>query len=100
MTTTHKDHHYSITFHSEDLALVGCLRALSQHCQTTGNARITWGNTSKEDWRRNGKMVTFHFSDPEYRSNLVREAARLLPIGLYRVVAQQDDDPAIPANRT
>ena len=99
MSTTHKDHHYSITYHSNDLAVVGCLRALSQHCQRTGNARITWGNTSKEDWRASGNKVTFHFSHPSYREALIAEAERILPTSLFSVVSQRDDHPATPANR-
>lgn len=96
MSTTHADHHYSITFKSDDLALVGCLRALSQHCQKTGNARITWGHTAKEDWSAGGHKVTFRFSEPRYRDDMIAQVARLLPKDLYSVVSQRDDDPAKP----
>ena len=99
MSTTHEDHHYSVSMRSGDLAVVGCLRALSQHCQKTGNARIPWGGTSREEWKRKGKVVTFHFSEPGYREDLIREAARLLPSALYSIVEQKDDDPAVPAGR-
>ncbi|MDZ7759451.1 MAG: hypothetical protein U5L00_04245 [Desulfovermiculus sp.] len=40
------DHHrykYSITIQTDDLAVVNCLRALSQYSQKTGNKRILTG---------------------------------------------------------
>jgi hypothetical protein len=98
MSTTHRDHHFSITLHSEDLAVVGCLRALAQHCQTSGNARIAWGHTKRPDWLRAGKKVTFHFSQHGYREQFKKEASRLLPADLFRVLSERDDDPAIPAD--
>jgi hypothetical protein len=98
MSTTHEDHHFSITLRSDDLAVVGCLRALAQHCQKTGNARIAWGHTKKPDWIRAGKKVTFHFSDPSYREEFKREATRILPTALFTVVSHRDDDPATPAD--
>ena len=95
-TTTHRDHHYSITIHCDDLAIVGCLRALSQHCQTTGNARITWGGTKVDDWRTAGRRVTFRFSEPSYRDDFVVEAARILPKDSWTVERKSDNDPATP----
>jgi hypothetical protein len=41
----HQKYKYSITILTGDLAVVNCLRALSQYSQKTGNNRITWGNT-------------------------------------------------------
>jgi hypothetical protein len=97
MSTIHSDHHYSITILTEDLALVGCLRALSQHCQKTGNARIPWGGTSKDDWKESGGKVTFRFSKQSYREDFIAKISRLLPERLFRIVGQRDDDPATPA---
>jgi hypothetical protein len=87
---------YSVTIVTDDLALVGCLRGLSQHCQETINPRIPWGGTKKEDWLRAGHKVTFHFSNPNYRSNFLGEVERLLPRNLWRVAFQSDNDPATP----
>ena len=41
----HSRYCFSVTIHSDDLAVVNCLRALSQFGQATGNNRIPWGGT-------------------------------------------------------
>jgi len=96
VNTTHSDHHYSVTVSAADLAVVACMRALSQHCQETGNARIPWGGTKKEDWRAAGKKVTFRFSRTDYRTHFVDELNRLLPKETFVVEGTRDDDPASP----
>ncbi|MGE4298653.1 MAG: hypothetical protein AB7E47_11540 [Desulfovibrionaceae bacterium] len=92
----HAAYHYSITLHSEDLALVHCLRALAQCSQLRGNNRIPWGNTREADWRRADMAVTFRFSNPAYREVFAKHVRRLLPPGLWREVARDDHDPAMP----
>ncbi len=52
--TTHKDHRFSITVHTDDVAILYCLRALADYSQETGNTRIAWGGTKREDWERDG----------------------------------------------
>ena len=96
MTTTHRDHHYSITVHTVDLAILYCLRALADYAQKTGNNKIPSGGTTKECWERNNKNVKFHFSNPEYREGFVAEAFRVLPKNLWSKTKQNDDDPATP----
>ena len=94
--SNHSAYHYSVTVHTDDLALLGCLRALSQNAQATGNPRIPWGGTKREDWEANKHRATFHFSGTPYRDNFLHEARRLLPAQLWRIEAQDDADPAIP----
>ncbi len=94
--TTHSDYHYSITMHTTDLAILYCLRALADYAQKTGNTRIAWGGTSKEDWKRNNQSVKFHFSQPKYRDNFVEEAIRILPENSWHKLKQDDNDPAVP----
>jgi len=48
MSTTHKEYHYSVTVQTDDLALLFCLRALSQHAQATGCVRIPWGGNETQ----------------------------------------------------
>ena len=96
MPSTHKQFHYSVTIFSDDLAVVGCLRSLSQHSQATGNARIPWGGTKREDWEHDRHHVTFRFTSTVYRDDFLRQAQRLLPAGLWRVAGQSDSDPASP----
>jgi len=95
-TNTHAEFHYSATVYTDDLALLGSLRALSQHAQATGNARIPWGGTKREDWARAHHHATFHFTSTTYRQDFLDHARRLLPAELWRVTAQRDDDPASP----
>ena len=92
--SSHQDYKFSVTIHSQDLAVVNCLRALSQFSQQTGNNRIPWGGTKDHDWKRDGRRVTFHFGTPEYRSGFIAEAKRLLPQSLWSIVDQDDNDPA------
>ena len=93
---SHAGYKYSITVKSDDLAVVNCLRSLSQYSQQSGNNRIPWGGTKDQDWKRDGHSVTFRFTTPEYRLGFVAEARRLLPVSLWSVVRESDDDPAHP----
>ena len=96
MSSTHKDFHYSVTIHTDDLALLGCLRALSQHAQATGNSRIAWGGTKRPEWEQARHQATFHFDSPRYREDFLNHARRLLPADLWSVKGRRDDDPASP----
>ena len=93
---SHAGYKYSITVKSDDLAVVNCLRSLSQYSQQSGNTRIPWGGTKDQDWKRDGHSVTFRFTTPEYKLGFVAEARRLLPVSLWSVVRESDDDPAHP----
>ena len=93
----HEKYRFSITFHTDDLAIVNCLRALSQYSQKTGNNRITWGNTKNTDWQRDNHNVTFRFTSPEYRKSFLAELNRLLPIDLWQEHSRSDNDLAKPA---
>ncbi len=96
MNDTHRDFHYSVTIQTDDLALLGCLRALSQHAQSTGNARIPWGGTKRQDWERDAHRATFQFTSTTFRADFLRHARRLLPEKMWRVTAESDNDPATP----
>jgi len=93
----HQNYKFSITIHTKDLAVVNCLRALSQFSQKTGNNRITWGNTKDSDWKAAGNRVTFRFTSPEYRVCYLYEIKRLLPSELWKESGRSDNDPATPA---
>ena len=89
-----KDYKFSITIHSDDLAVVNCLRALSQYSQKTGNNRIPWGGTKDTDWKQSDNTVTFRFSQPKYREGFIDELRRLLPRELWSEIRRSDNDPA------
>ncbi len=97
--TTHADHKFSVTIHTDDLAVVNCLRALSKYSQRTGNNNIPWGGTKDSDWKSNQHRVTFRFSAPDYRELFRNELNRLLPNNLWKEVDSSDSDPARPAKR-
>lgn len=90
----HAEYHYSVTIETNDEAVLNCLRALSQYAQSTGNSRIPWGGTKKEDWLQDDRCVTFHFSKKEYRATFIKEVFRLLPGSLWKKIDENDDDPA------
>ena len=92
----HSEFRYSITLATDDLAIVYCLRALSDYAQDTGNSRITWGGSRDQVWRGAGNQVTFRFTRPSYREDLVTTANRVLPSGSWREVSRSDADPATP----
>jgi hypothetical protein len=89
----HERYRFSVTVSCDDLAVVGCLRALAQFSQATGNNRIPWGGTKDADWRLAGQKVTFRFDSPIYRKTFVAQADRLLG-GRWSVAAESDADPA------
>lgn len=95
----HSRYKYSITIKSDDLAIVNCLRALSQYCQKMGNNRIPWGGTKDKDWDRDNYEVTFRFTSTEYREGFIEESDRLLPSNLWHEVGRSDSNPAKPQKR-
>lgn len=93
---SHAEYKYSVSIHSDDLAVVNCLRALSAYAQKNGNARIPWGGTKEIDWQGNAHIITFHFTTIGFRASFIAEAKRLLPSILWSVTGQSDSDPAVP----
>ena len=57
-----EDYRFTVTIHSDDLAVIYCLRALADFYQKTGNTRTTWGGTKKKDWASNGNRVSSKFA--------------------------------------
>ena len=94
--STHDLFHYSITIKTDDEAVLGCLRSLSQYAQKTGNARIPWGGTKRKDWETNSHQVTFHFTTSSYREDFHCLAKRILLLKLWRFIEKNDNDPAAP----
>jgi hypothetical protein len=92
----HLRHKFSVTVHTDDLAVLRCIRALAEFSQQQGNENIPWEGTKDKDWERDGHLVTFRFSATQYRDGFLAEAKRLLPNALCHVTATSDDDPARP----
>jgi len=94
---THNDFKHSIDVHTDDLAIVYCLRAISDKVQKSRNQRIAWGNTKNTDWRNNKNCVTFRFTEKEYRENFKKEALRMLNNNLFEFGSEKDNNPATKA---
>jgi hypothetical protein len=92
----HLHYKFSVTIHSDDRAIVRCLRALAEFCQKQGEKNIPWAGADEKDWERDGHVVTFRFSTTRYRDGFLAEAKRLLPRALWHVMATSDDDPESP----
>jgi hypothetical protein len=92
----HSDYKFSVTLHSNDLAVVNCLRSLADFSQKEGNKRIAWGGTKDTDWKRDRNRVTFRFTTSQYRDGFKEEVERLLPRDLWTITGTRDDDPAQP----
>jgi hypothetical protein len=86
---------YSVTVRTDDIAVLHMLRGLSQLCESGTYPQIAWGGTGADDWRRNGKEVTFRFTAPTDRNAFMAHGRRLLP-GAWTMVATNDNDPATP----
>jgi hypothetical protein len=97
MSKLHEMFKFSITIHSDDLAVVNCLRALSKYSQKGVNNTIPYGNTKERDWLKANNCVTFRFSSPNYRDGFINESNRLLPKDLWSEVSRSDADQAKPA---
>lgn len=91
----HKDHKFSITIHTNDIAILYCLRALADYAQKTGNTRITWGGTTKNNWKKNNNTVTFRFTKSGYWVDFNEEAKRVLPTNSWEQRGESDNDPAV-----
>jgi len=92
--TTHAMYKYSVTIKTDDLAVVHCLRGLSQFDEQGPKRAIPWGHTKESDWMGDNKQVTFRFSSPVYRDAFVKEVGRLLPLTLWSETKRSDSDPA------
>jgi hypothetical protein len=94
MPESHATYIFSITVKTADLAVLSCLRALSNFAQQSGNNRLPSFAASDRVWLRDSHKLTFRFSKPAFRAGFLLEAKRLLPETSFEVVAQSDDDPA------
>jgi len=67
------DRPYGVTLYTEDLAVLFCLRGLA-----TRNGFPAMTGTGKNQWRENGRTVTFYFTTGSSRDDFLADAERLL----------------------
>ncbi len=94
--SNHEKYHYSIKVKTSDLVILHCLRSIADYSQKTGIKRIAWGGTGEDDWINSDNCVTFHFSEPEYREDFVKESNRVLPKNSFQIMQKKDNEPATP----
>ncbi|MGH9886719.1 MAG: hypothetical protein ACREBE_14395 [bacterium] len=68
-----------------------CLHALWQYAERH-RTPLAETKPGTSEWRIDDGQVTFRFSDPEYRSDFLGEATRLLA-GKWTRLGTSDDDP-------
>jgi hypothetical protein len=92
--------HFSVTCHTDDLAVVYCLRSLAQYAEKAGKGvkhrQIVWGGTKDEDWEGDAHCITVRFASADNRDAFERTASELLPKGTWVVRRRSDQDPAKP----
>ncbi len=87
--------HFSVSCETHDLAVLHCLRSLSQFAEGSNIPKsIPWGGTKEAAWHKNNDVATFRFTSPDYRQTFIDEASRLLPTGSWKQVGSSDNDPA------
>ena len=86
-------YNFIISIHTVDLAVLNCLRGLSQYAQRSGNNRMPWSEATDKEWQRDGRTVTFRFTTADYCRGFLLEARRLLPASLWSVVGDREDLP-------
>lgn len=96
--TAHSQFRYSITCHTDDLAVVYCLRAIADLSEKHPQCKISWGNTDNDVWKRDGNHITLRFTQPEYRQDF-RDVANDLLNGRWSETDHKNDNPATPKLR-
>lgn len=97
-TTRHAKFHFSVKCHTDDLAVLSCLRALNRWAQKDGNREIGYGGTADKDWQLSNHTVTFRFTSPAFRQSFIQKAEELL-LGRWTTISTSDNDPAAPQRR-
>ena len=77
---------FDATIHTDDEAVLNCLRGLAFFHQQTGNRFEIWGSTSVADWKRDQGRVTFRFSLPIFRDAFIADIQRLFPEAVVKVL--------------
>jgi hypothetical protein len=89
----HDQFRFSVTCHSDDKAVIYCLRALTHFAERHQTKNIGWGGTGDDVWQREGHCITLRFTHPEYRQ-VFRDVANDLLNGRWTERGSSDANPA------
>lgn len=98
MSTMHSKYHYSITCHTDDRAVMYCLRSLAHYSEHASQKNIGWGGTNDKVWAKSNHKIILRFTDPKYREVFRLKANELLA-GRWVEVGMDDNDPATPKRK-
>jgi hypothetical protein len=88
---------FSMTVHTDDRKLIGCLSALAHVSQPENRRQIHIEGQVGGNWERNGHQAIFHFSSAEIRQEFIKTAQLLYGHG-WKVKEQRDNDPPYDSN--
>jgi hypothetical protein len=98
MSSIHAQYHFSITCHTDDKAVMFCLRSLAHFAEHSSQKNIAWSGTTDDAWERSGHHITLRFTNTHYR-NVFRQKANELLGDRWREARSSDNDPATPKER-
>ncbi len=95
MSEDHALFHFSVTCHTDNEAVMFCLRALCQYAEDHAKSNIGWGGTKRTDWEAAGHCITLRFTSVEGRQLFLDEANQLFG-NQWSETETNDDNPATP----
>jgi hypothetical protein len=96
--SVHDRFRFSVTLHTDDIAVLFCLRALCRWAQPSrglgpGGREIGYGGTKADEWKAAAHRATFRFTEESFMKRFTEKAAELLP-GRWQQVSESPNDPA------
>lgn len=86
------EYHFSVTIHTDSLAILYCLRGLSMYAQKKGNVYKPWGRASKSQWQDHNRIVKFYFTSKQFRDDFEASSNDILA-GRWTKISDHDADP-------
>ena len=84
--------HFSVTIHSNNMALIAAMRGLAWWCQPEICRQTSVYGTTEPEWKRDGNKVTFHFTSESNRRAFIEESKKLFPAN-WEIAHQKENDP-------
>lgn len=88
---------FSVTVHTDDRELIGCLSALAHCCEPVNPRQIYIEGQIGSGWERNEHQATFHFSNDQNRESFIDFAKKHYAHSL-KIIEQKDNNPPGDSN--